>query len=48
MCGRLIRKGDDRSAIAILEPVLGMPREHVITFLTLSGILFAYVGFEMI
>jgi len=24
-CGRLIRKRDDRGAIAILEPVLGMP-----------------------
>jgi len=29
-CGRLIRKRDDRGAIAILEPVLGMPWEHVV------------------
>ena len=28
-CGRLIRKSDDRGAIAILEPVLGMPWEQV-------------------
>jgi len=28
-CGRLIRKQDDRGVIAILEPVLGMPWEHV-------------------
>lgn len=28
-CGRLIRKRDDQGAIAILEPVLGMPWEQV-------------------
>jgi ATP-dependent DNA helicase DinG len=28
-CGRLIRKRDDRGAIAILEPVRGMPWEQV-------------------
>ncbi len=28
-CGRLIRKRDDRGVIAILEPVLRMPWEHV-------------------
>lgn len=29
-CGRLIRKRDDRGAIAILEPVLGTPWEQVV------------------
>ncbi len=28
-CGRLIRTSDDRGAIAVLEPVLGMPWERV-------------------
>lgn len=28
-CGRLIRKGDDRGVIAILEPLRGMPWERV-------------------
>ncbi len=28
-CSRLIRKRNDRGVIAILEPVLGMPWEHV-------------------
>jgi len=29
-CGRLIRKQDDRGVIAILEPVMGTPWEHIV------------------